>query len=85
MFDRVNWRYWLHLDVDVLHQHVMSAINSPGRSGLEMGEVVIILHSLLSPQCAGLALMILDPGLDPDGKYTRKLVQLVVYAWSAVL
>jgi arginase len=83
VLDRVSWRSWLHLDVDVLDQQVMPAVDALGSPGLDTDEVVRILRSLLSPKCAELTLTILDSDLDPDGTCVRRIVQLLGYAWSA--
>jgi arginase len=67
--------FWIHLDVDVLDNVLMPAVDSPQPDGLSYEELDVILRSLLSqPKAAGLELTILDPDLDPDGRYTTAFV-----------
>jgi arginase len=85
VLDHVGWRYWLHLDVDVLDQQVMPAVDSPGSPGLDMDEVMSILRSLLSPKCVGLTLTIFDPDLDPDGTCARVIVEILDQAFRSLV
>lgn len=68
--------FWLHLDVDVLDDAVMPAVDSRTPGGLSYAELDIILQTLLShPKAAGLEITILDPELDLEGVYTKEFVQ----------
>jgi arginase len=67
--------FWIHLDVDVLDDSIMPCVDSRQPGGLSFPE----LHSLLTillhhPQCAGIEITILDPELDPEGKYTLDFI-----------
>ncbi|WP_262923086.1 arginase family protein [Hymenobacter cellulosilyticus] len=67
--------FWIHLDVDVLDNALMPAVDSPQPGGLSYAELAELLLPLLqSPLAAGLDITILDPTLDPDGKITRNFV-----------
>jgi len=71
-------RFWIHLDVDVLDQSVMPAVDSPGSPGIAPDDLVAILSGLLSdPCCAGMTVTVFDPDLDPDGRYAATLVRLL--------
>jgi arginase len=68
--------FWLHIDVDVLDDAVMPAVDSRTPGGLTYAEFDLILRLLLaSPKAAGLEITILDPDLDPTGQYTREFVR----------
>jgi len=67
--------FWIHIDVDVLNDHIMPAVDSRQPNGLEYNEFNEILNLLLSdPKAKGLEITILDPDLDPSGIYTRNFV-----------
>ncbi|MBK8229203.1 MAG: arginase family protein [Candidatus Eisenbacteria bacterium] len=71
--------YWIHLDVDVLDQTVMPAVDSPNECGLRLDELEEILAGLLaSRRVAGMNLSIFDPELDPDRRLATLLVDLLV-------
>ncbi|MGK9236723.1 arginase family protein [Inquilinus limosus] len=70
--------FWLHLDIDILDQAVMPAVDSPGSPGLDYGGLAALLRGFLaSPHCIGLNVTIYDPDLDPDGTYARGLVGML--------
>ena len=70
--------FWIHLDVDVLLDDIMPAVDSREPGGLTYEELNKILIQLLGNRhCVGLEITILDPDLDPDGKYTREFVSQV--------
>ncbi|MDI3270410.1 MAG: arginase family protein [Bacillota bacterium] len=67
-------RVWLHVDVDVLDQNVMPAVDSPGSPGLTFAE----LEELMGDVCqtmpvVGVDVTIYDPERDPDGTYALQL------------
>ena len=69
-------RVWIHLDVDVLDDSVMPALDSRQSDGLSYAE----LESLLSPVLetglvVGMNVTIYDPDRDPDGSAGRALVE----------
>ncbi|MCP2042517.1 arginase family protein [Pontibacter sp. HSC-36F09] len=68
--------FWIHLDVDVLDDEIMPAVDSRTPGGLSYEEFDRILYLLLSsPKATGIEITILDPELDPSGKYTKLFVQ----------
>jgi len=70
--------FWIHLDVDVLNDDIMPAVDSRAPGGLSYDELRMILGRLLkSPKATGIEITILDPDLDPEGKYTRLFVEQV--------
>jgi arginase len=70
--------FWTHLDVDVLDQEVMPAVDSPGSPGFDFDEVATLLRGFLSsPRCLGLNVTIFDPDLDPDGGYAARLARML--------
>ena len=68
--------FWIHIDVDVLDDEIMPAVDSRTPGGLLYKEFKEILYLLLSaPQARGIEITILDPDLDSTGKYTKKFVR----------
>lgn len=77
VLDRTGWPFWLHLDVDVLDQTIMPAVDSPGSPGIELDELATILSRLSAdPHCVGLDVTIYDPDEDADGSCASLLVAL---------
>ena len=75
---RADCPYWLHLDVDVLDQTIMPAVDSPGSPGIDPDGLVAILSALAADQrCIGMDMTIYDPDLDPTGELARLLVSLL--------
>jgi len=75
---RADCPYWLHLDVDVLDQTVMPAVDSPGSPGIDPDDLVAILSALAADRrCIGMDMTIYDPDLDPNGDLARLLVSLL--------
>ncbi|MGO1080579.1 arginase family protein [Inquilinus sp. CA228] len=71
--------FWVHLDVDILDQAVMPAVDSPGSPGLDYDGLAQLLRGFLaSPRCLGLNVTIYDPDLDPEGEYARGLIEMLV-------
>jgi len=67
--------FWIHLDVDVLDDDLMPAVDSRTPGGLSYSELSTILEKLISDKkCAGLEITILDPDLDPMGTYTLPFI-----------
>ena len=63
--------FWIHLDVDVLDDDIMPAVDSRTAGGLSYSELSAILEKLIGDtKCVGLEITILDPDLDPMGTYT---------------
>jgi arginase len=74
---------WIHLDVDVLDDAVMPAVEYRMKGGLnftELGELLKVL--LKSGQVVGMDITIFNPSLDKDGSIARKLVSSVVEGLS---
>ena len=69
--------FWIHIDVDVLDDNIMPAVDSRSQDGLSYKEFLEILRPLVfNPKAKGLEITILDPELDPGGKYTREFVSV---------
>lgn len=67
--------FWIHLDVDVLDDAVMPAVDSRQTGGLSYAELTASLNGLLqSGKAVGLEITILDPDLDADGEFTTKFI-----------
>jgi len=75
---RLDGRFWLHLDVDVLGMEVMPATDYLMPGGLDWDELAELLRPLAaSPALAGLSVACLNPEKDPDGVYTKLTVDLL--------
>jgi arginase len=69
---------WIHLDVDVLDDAVMPAVDSRQPGGISCDELLALLRpSLATGRVAGMQVTIYDPELDPDGTAGRALVDLL--------
>jgi len=67
--------FWLHLDVDVLNDDIMPAVDSREKGGLFYDELKQILKILLHHnKASGIQITILDPDLDLTGVYTKQFV-----------
>ena len=75
--------FWLHLDVDVLSQEWMFAVDSPDPGGLTPEELAILLKTVSqSKRCAGMQITIYDPTLDRDGVCCDRIVEILVLAFA---
>lgn len=71
--------FFIHFDVDVLHDNIMPAVDSREKGGLLYNELTDLLVPLLiSDKAYGIEITILDPDLDSDGEYTRDFVKTMV-------
>jgi arginase len=70
--------FWVHLDVDVLDDDLMPAVDYRHPGGLTWEEAGEILRGLLHASGArGLEVTIFNPRLDPSGSYARHLCDLI--------
>jgi len=70
--------YWLHLDLDVLDETALPAVDYLMPGGLDWAELAALVRPLAqSPAMLGLDVTIYNPTLDPDGKYARQIVELL--------
>ena len=74
-------RAWLHVDLDVLDQKVMPAVDSPGSPGLDFAQLSALVGALYrSGRIAGADFAIYDPELDPDRRYAHPIAQCIARA-----
>jgi len=85
LFEREGLKgFWIHLDVDVLDDTVMPAVDSRQPDGLSYEELSAVLRRLLLSQLAvGMEVTILDPDLDPDGRIIESFVGFLEEAFIA--
>lgn len=77
--------FWIHLDVDVLNDEIMPAVDSPSPDGLWYSELNELLQPLLnSEKATGLQITILDPDLDPTGEYAKEFVDIICEVLNSV-
>lgn len=77
-------RAWLHVDLDVLDQAVLPAVDSPGSPGLDAAQLAALIRALLdSGRIAGAQVAIYDPDLDPAGRYARMIVDCLGKAFGS--
>ncbi len=70
---------WLHLDVDVLDDAIMPAVDSRQPGGMSFAELSQLLNIVLSSGLAvGMEVTIFDPTLDRDGSIAQSLVAALV-------
>jgi arginase len=71
--------FWIHLDVDVLDESIMPAVDSPDPDGLGWDDLRDLLRTLVrSPLATGLEVTVFDPDLDHDGALAAALADLLV-------
>ena len=71
-------RSWLHVDLDVLDQRVMPAVDSPGSPGFDFDQLADLVRELrLSGRIAGADFAIYDPELDPDRRYAQPIAHCI--------
>ncbi|HEV2678539.1 MAG TPA: arginase family protein [Aliidongia sp.] len=76
-------RLWLHVDLDVLDQLVMPAVDSPGTPGMTYTELEHLVKTLrASGRIVGADVTIYDPDLDPDGRHARAIARCIGEAFS---
>jgi len=70
---------WIHLDVDVLDDAVMPAVDSRQADGLAYDELDALLRPILdSGHVVGMQVTIYDPDRDPDGRAGQLLADRIV-------
>jgi arginase len=78
-------RFWLHFDVDVFDQEEMPAVTYPLPDGLGWEHAEALLRPLVrSRRLVGLSVADFVPDKDADGRYARRLVQLVASLFTAL-
>jgi arginase len=76
--DQSDSPFWIHLDVDVMDQHVMPAVDSPGSPGIDPEDLSRLLGRLLREGgCAGLDVTVFDPDRDREGSCATLIVTLL--------
>ncbi len=71
--------FWIHLDVDVLDDAVMPAVDYRLPGGLSPDELAAVLRAAVAGGHAiGFDIAIFNPTLDPDGRIARGLVDALV-------
>ncbi|MBO9583817.1 MAG: arginase family protein [Flavobacterium sp.] len=76
--------FWLHIDVDVLNDSIMPCVDSRTPDGLTYNEFNELTSYLFqSKKLSGLEITILDPDLDPTGKYTNDFVAQFTHTFNA--
>lgn len=71
-------RYWIHLDIDVLDQRFMSAVDCPGSPGLDPERLRLLFEALVNEAAPiGMTVTIYDPELDPGGACALVIVELL--------
>jgi arginase len=71
-------RAWVHVDLDVLDEKVMPAVDSPGSPGFDYEQLSALAGSLAaSGRVAGMDFAIYDPERDPGHAHARDLVACI--------
>lgn len=82
--DRGLDRVWLHVDLDVLDQGRLPAVDSPGRPGLTWDHLSQLGSRVVGTgRVAGLTIASYDPDLDPAAGYAPRVVDCIASALSA--
>lgn len=76
--------YWVHLDVDVLDDEIMPAVDYRIPGGLTWSELESVLRTALADERAlGLDVTIFNPRLDPEGSIAARLTECLRRGLSA--
>jgi arginase len=76
---------WLHVDLDVLDQSSLPAVDSPGTPGLDFEGLESLLAALVvSGRIAGIDFAIYDPGLDPEHAHAKRIAQCIARSVASV-
>lgn len=71
--------FFIHLDVDVLNDQLMPAVDSRTEDGIDYDNLKEILKPLIrSPLCFGIEITVLDPDYDENGTYTEPFVKNLI-------
>ena len=71
-------RAWVHVDLDVLDQTIMPAVDSPGSPGFDYGQLAALVGGLAaSGRVAGMDFAIYDPERDPGYAHAADLVACI--------
>lgn len=71
-------RVWVHVDLDVLDESVLPAVDSPGSPGLSAAQLAELGQLLVrSGRVAGVDFAIYDPALDEARRYPAMLVDCI--------
>lgn len=76
--------FWIHLDVDVLDDAIMPAVDYRLPGGLSWEELTAVLRpAVASDRAGGLDVTIFNPTLDADGRIVHALVDALVAGISS--
>ncbi|UUU29964.1 arginase family protein [Streptomyces sp. CA-210063] len=76
--------YWVHLDVDVLDDAIMPAVDYRLPGGLTWSELESVLRTALADgRAVGFDVTIFNPRLDPDGSIAARLTECLHRGLSA--
>jgi arginase len=82
--DRNLDRVWVHVDLDVLDEKVMPAVDSPGSPGFDYGQLAALVGGLAaSGRVAGMDFAIYDPERDPGHAHAPDLVACIASSVNA--
>jgi arginase len=71
-------QFWLHLDLEVLDETLMPAVDHPMPGGLTWEEAAALLRPLAQSPCLiGMDVTSLNPTLDPTGQCARRTIDLL--------
>ncbi|MEV0607313.1 arginase family protein [Polymorphospora rubra] len=77
--------YWIHLDVDVLDDAVMPAVDYRLPDGLTWSELETVLRTAMSSgHAVGLDVTIFNPRLDPDRLFAVRLAECLGHGLSVL-
>jgi arginase len=75
--------FWIHLDVDVLDDAIMPAVDYRLPDGLRWDELTAVLRvAVATDRAVGLEITVFNPALDADGRIALALVEALVAGLS---
>jgi arginase len=71
-------RMWLHVDLDVLNETTMPAVDSPGTPGFDFDQLTQLVRGLVERlPVIGVSIASFDPDLDPSGAIAARAVDFL--------
>ncbi|WP_179473491.1 arginase family protein [Chryseobacterium sp. H1D6B] len=77
--------FFIHLDVDVLKDEIMPAVDCRMEDGIDYDNLKEILKPLVqNKKCFGIEITILDPDYDKDGFYTKTFIENLIDIFKSI-
>jgi arginase len=77
--------FFIHMDVDVLKDEIMPAVDCRMEDGIDYDNLKEILKPLVqNKKCFGIEITILDPDYDKEGFYTKNFIENLIDIFKSI-